>query len=373
MKLIVIIKKELLDQIRDKRTIVASILMPAVIVPLLLFILSQPASNKNQDLPIRIIIQENQNHIQNAILQSFKNAQFINSDSPSKSIKNGKAELFIDINNSTEPNQTMTIYYDSARRISVLSNLKIHNFLIHKINMPKVILNNTNIKSQTIRSDEENKTLLTIALILPVFLMIFAASSTMTSIIDMSSGEKERSTLEPLLSCNISHTNIIMGKILAASTIGFISVIFLLSGLLVCSQAYPEITGGLSLLKFSSLANIFFVISITFVSVFLFSTFGMAIGLYAKSVKEGNIFMLPVIVLSSALSSGLIASDPFTINKFYLLIPVLNFSHLIRSAIYNQHDVFLLMITVFFNMAYAFLFLIISHYLIKKEKVIFRS
>ncbi|EKD29177.1 MAG: hypothetical protein ACD_79C00025G0008 [uncultured bacterium] len=373
MKLIVIIKKELLDQIRDKRTIVASILMPAVIVPLLLFILSQPASNKNLDLPIRIIIQKNQNHIQSAILQSFKNAQFINSDSPSKSIKNGKAELFIDINNSTEPNQTMTIYYDSARRISVLSNLKIHNFLIHKINMPKVILNNTNIKSQAIRSDEENKTLLTIALILPVFIMIFAASSTMTSIIDMSSGEKERSTLEPLLSCNISHTNIIMGKILAASTIGFISVIFLLSGLLVCSQAYPEITGGLSLLKFSSLANIFFVISITFVSVFLFSTFGMAIGLYAKSVKEGNILMLPVIVLSSALSSGLIASDPFTINKFYLLIPVLNFSHLIRSAIYNQHDVFLLMITVFFNMAYAFLFLIISHYLIKKEKVIFRS
>jgi hypothetical protein len=141
----------------------------------------------------------------------------------------------------------------------------------------------------------------------------------------------------------------------------------------MCSHVYPEITGGLSLLEFSGLVNIVSMAIMTSLSVFLFSTAGMAIGLYAKSVKEGTILTLPVIVLSSALSSGLIAGDPFTVDTFYLLIPVLNISYLIRSVIYNHHEAILLIISVIVNLAYASLFLILSNCLLKNETVIFRS
>ncbi|MCU0822836.1 MAG: ABC transporter permease [Spirochaetes bacterium] len=373
MKLLIIIKKELLDQIRDNRTIIAAILMPAVIVPLLLFLTSRNITNEELKGPVRIIINNTESHLKNLILESVRDTRFVNSSSPSEAIINGKAELQRLVARSGGRYKALTLYYDSARRTSVLSYFRIHGFLKSYFKKSEITARDLKITSLTIRSEKENKTILTLSLILPVFLMVFAASSSMSSVIDMSSGEKERSTIETLLSSNISHITIILGKIFAASTIGFTSVLSLLAGLIICSHIYPRITGGLSLLNFSGFTNISLMILMTSMSVFLFAAAGMAIGLYAKSVKEGTIVTLPVIVLSSALSSGLIAGDPFTVNKFYLLVPILNFSHLIRAVIYNHHEYFLIMISVFVNLACAVLFLIISGYLLKKETVIFRS
>ncbi|HNX23576.1 MAG TPA: ABC transporter permease subunit [Spirochaetota bacterium] len=373
MKLFVIIKKELLDQIRDKRTIVASILMPAVIVPLLLFLTLQKTPDDGLNTPAKINIQNNDTLIKSLIHESFRNSEFINTESPSEAMLKGEADLYIQITKSGEKYGTLTIYYDPARSISLNSYLAVNDLLKSHFAIPEIKLSDVQITSSTIRNDTENNTLLILSLILPVFLMLFAASSTMSSVIDISAGEKERSTIETLLSCSISRTAIILGKISAASVIGFSSVISLISGLILCSHLYPRITGGISLLNFCGIKNILLVLMMTAISVFFFSAAGMVIGLYARSVKEGTILTLPVIILSSALSSGLITSDPFTINRIYLLIPVLNFSYLIRSVIFNHHELLLILISAFINLAYASLLLIISCRLLKKESVIFRS
>jgi sodium transport system permease protein len=373
MKLPIIIKKELVDQFRDKRTIVAAILMPALIVPLLLFVTSQKTSPDALNDPARIIIKNNDDILKTIIYQSCKNAVFTNSDDPVKTIMNGKADLLIDALKSGNSYGTMTLYYDSTRQSSALSYLKINGILAAHFTKSSSSAHDVTILSRTIRSDKENKTLLTLSLLLPVFMMVFAASSTMSSAIDMSSGEKERSTIEILLSCNISHSTIILGKTCAASIIGFASVTSLLSGLIISSHIFPQISGGISLLRYCGYLNITIMLIITFLSVFFFSAIGMTIGLFAKSIKEGTILTLPVIVLSSALSSGLVAGDPFSINTFYLLVPVLNFSYIIRAAIYNQHEALFIIISVFANMGYASLFLLVSGRLLKKETVIFRS
>ncbi len=373
MKLFVIIKKELLDQIRDKRTIVAAILMPAVIVPLLLTLTLQDKSAEELIPSAGIILQDNDIYLKNLIHDKFKNSEFISPAYPSEAMLNGKADLYIQFTKSGGGFKSITISYDPARSSSFRSYLQMDDLLRSHFKKQEIQLNDLQIASSTIRSDEENKTLITLSLLLPVFLMLFAASSTMSGVIDMSAGEKERATLETLLSCNISGNAIILGKIFAASIIGFSSVLSLLSGLILSSHFYPEITGGISLLRFCGFTNISLMLAMTCISVFLFAAAGMVIGLYAKSVKEGTILTLPVIILSSALSSGLIAGDPFIINRVYLLIPVLNFSYLIRSVIFNHHEVLLMVFSALINLAYASLFLLISRHLIKKESVIFRS
>jgi sodium transport system permease protein len=373
MKLFVIIRKELSDQIRDKRTIIASILMPAVIVPLLMTLTLQDKSGEEMETSAGIILQDSDIYLKNLIQDKFRNSRFINPDSPSEAMLNGKADLHIQFTKSGEIFKSIAISYDPARSSSFRSYLLMDDLLRSHFQKQEVPLNGPQITSSTIRGDKENKTLITLSLLLPVFLMLFAASSTMSSVIDMSAGEKERATLETLLSCNLSGTVIIMGKILAASIIGLSSVLSLLSGLILCSHLYPEITGGISLLGFCGFKNISLMLAMTCISVFLFAAAGMAIGLYAKSVKEGTILTLPVIILSSALSSGLIAGDPFVINRVHLLIPVLNFSYLIRSVIFNHNEVLLMAFAALINSACAFLFLLISRRLLKKESVIFRS
>jgi sodium transport system permease protein len=373
MKLVLLFKKELLDQIRDRRTIIAALLMPAVIVPLLLFLIPQEVQTADPDAPARIIIAENETRIRNIILHSVANAQFVDSESPSDAILRNEADLYIAAVRTAGGHGDLTVYYDSARRGSALSFIRVHDLLDSYVNRSAAARAIYRIRPATVRSEIENRTLLTLSLMLPVFLMVFAASSTISGVIDMTAGEKERSTLEALLSCNVSHTTIILGKAFAASAIGCTSVISLLSGIAICSQANPAITGGLPLLGFAGPVNILLMAALGALSVFLFASAGMAIGLYAKSVKEGTILALPLIVLGSALSSGLVAGDPFTVKGYYFLIPVVNIAYSIRSVIYDRHDVIPLLLPLVVTIAYASVFLLISGHLLKNESVIFRS
>ncbi len=372
MKLFIIFKKELLDQIRDRRTIIAAILMPALIVPLLLVLIPREAPEADPDAPARIIIGESETRIRNIILHSIKNVRFEDSRSPSEAILRGSADLLIRVDRKSGAHGELTLQYDSARRGSALAFIRVHDLLESHFNR-SAARSVVPMRISTVRDEDENRTLLTLSLMLPVFLMVFAASSTISSAIDMTAGEKERSTLETLLSCDISHAAIILGKTLAASAVGCTAVVSLLSGIAICSQAYPSITGGLPLFGFAGPTNVLLMAALGTLSVFLFASAGMAIGLYAKSVKEGTILALPLIVLGSALSSGLVAGDPFTVKCHYLLIPVVNIAYAIRSVIYDRHDAILLLITLAVTVACASVFLLISGRLLKNESVIFRS
>lgn len=373
MKLLTIIKKEILDQFRDKRTIIAALLMPAVIVPMLLYFASGNTAKEINSTPIKIIILSDDDIIKKRILESYGNTIFIQSDSPQEAIVKGKADLLIDASKSGQVYSTITIYYDSSRSTSMLAYMTIYDLLEVHFKKPENSVLPLTITAYTIRSEKESKTLLTLSLLLPVLLMVFAASSTMSASVDMSSGEKERSTLEILLSCNISHSLIIGGKVLSASIIGFASTTSLLAGLAVCSHFYPEITGGISLYGYCGLKNLFIILSMTAISIILFSSIGMVIGVYAKSVKEGTILTLPVIILSSALSSGLAAGDPFSFNKYYSMIPILNISHVIRSVIYNNYDYLMFISSILSNIICAVFLILLSTLLLKNESVIFRS
>ncbi len=373
MKLLIIIKKELTDQIRDKRTIIAAILMPAVIVPMLLFLTTHNTSGEGTYPASGVIISNDDNGIKNLIIKSYGDTEFIISNSPQEAIIKGEADILIDYTKSGENYNSLTIYYDSARSGSMMAYLKIYNLLKTSFNRSEITSETVKISSLTIRSEKEGKTLLTLSLLLPVLLMVFAASSSMSGAVDMSAGEKERATIETLLSCNISHSTIILGKVLASSFIGFASIVSLLAGLVVSSHFYPDITGGLSLLKFCGYKNLSLILFTISIAIFMFSSAGMAIGLYAKSIKEGTILTLPVIILSSALSSGLIAADPFNANQIYSMVPILNISYLLRSAVYNNFEPVFFMISLFTSIFFTFIFLIAGTLLLKKESVIFRS
>jgi sodium transport system permease protein len=372
MKLITIVKKELLDQMRDRRTIIAAIFMPAVIVPLLLFSVTYPVSGDKADSLIRIIIDKNESELKQIIHNSLSSIHFLDSDG-SESVLNGSADIQITAGKNGNKYRSVMIHYDSARTGSSLSFIKIHSCLESYFRKPQASQRETEIKSSAVRGEKESRTILTLSFILPVLLMVFAASSSMSAVIDMTAGEKERSTLENLLSCNISHFTIISGKILASWTIGFLSVLSLLCGLTASSVFFPELAGGLSLTEFFSVPDILLLTVSASIAVLFFSSAGMVIGLYARSAKEGTILTLPVIILSSALSSGLISGDPFQGTGMHLLIPVLNLSHIIRGVIFNHNDYFSLTAAFSASTAYILLFIFFGSRLIKKENVIFRS
>ncbi len=373
MKMITIAIKELTDQVRDRRTIAASIILPAVIVPLLLLAISGSTVEDKTGSPVRIAITPGNDHIVKVISEQFKGTEFISPANAGNLVLTGEADLQIENNSLNGKGHVIKIIFDPARKHSVLSNIRVARLLESVFSTRQIISAGTEIKSTPIRGDSENRTLLTLSLIIPVFLTVFAASSSITAAVDISAGEKERSTIEAVLSSSISHSSIIAGKITAASIIGFISTISLMSGLCIGSLLLPEITGGIALIKFCGIRNISLLVAAAFVSVVLFSSAGIAIGFFARSVKEGTIFILPVIVLSSVLSSGLIAGDPFH-HKFYVnYVPLLNTASLMRSIVFNHYMPAQFIISISVNVVCVLLLYLAGCSLLGNEKVIFRS
>jgi len=154
MKLLIIIKKELIDQTRDKRTIVAAILMPAVIVPLLLFMTTYNTSAEGTYPPSGVIIADNDSHIKGVILQSYGDTEFITSDNPHNAILNGKADIFIDYVKSGEQYNSLTLYYDSARSGSMLAYLKFFDIFEKSFNRSQIISDAVKITLVTIRIEK---------------------------------------------------------------------------------------------------------------------------------------------------------------------------------------------------------------------------
>jgi ABC-type Na+ efflux pump permease subunit len=118
MKLLIILKKELLDQVRDRRMIIAALLMPAVIVPLLLFFMTLEPSKGDVGSRVRIIIEKEAVQLQGLLRESINGIQFIQSNAPTETIKDGNAELGIEFIQEGDEYRGFTLYYDPARRIS---------------------------------------------------------------------------------------------------------------------------------------------------------------------------------------------------------------------------------------------------------------
>ena len=372
MKLLTIIKKELVDQFRDKRTIIAAILMPAIIVPLLLLVIPQDGAGDPADIAMRIIIQNNDNQLKSLILASYADSDFLKEGTVG-SVLSGEADIYIEYTKAEDRFTSFTFHYDSARTNSVISFVHIHDLFDSIYSSQAPGYGGTELRGSAVRSERESRTLHTLALMLPVFLMVFAASSTMSSVIDMTAGEKERLTIEILLSCSITPMLLIAGKIIAASIIGFFSIASLITGLAIFSHLSPVITGGISLVEFAGFKSLLLIAMMAYFNVLFFAAAGMVIGLYAKSVKEGGILSLPVIIASSAVSSGFIGGDPFSGEWIFFLIPVLNFSSLIRSAIFNHYYSLNTFIAFSVNMVWILICAAAGRYLIKKGGVVFRS
>ncbi len=372
MKTLIVLKKELLDQIRDRRMIIAALLMPAVIVPVLLFFLLQEHGKDEVPEDVQIVVSGDgalSGEILRAALGSFDH---VRSEYPEESVRNGEAELALEEFRGEDGAPVFTLRYDPARKISGSLFARVHAALQATYGAASRA-EDAVVRAVPVRSENEYRTLLTLSMMLPVFLMVFSASTTMSSVIDMSAGEKERATLETLLSSSVSRQSILLGKILAASIVGITAGAALLAGLATSSHFFPETTGGLSLLSVAAPHELTLILLVLLSCVLLFSATGMALGLYAKSVKEGTVFTLPVIILVSALSGGMVAGDPFLRETVHLAIPVVSAAYSIRALLFGHDDYPAIALTIVSTLLYATLMYGVSYLLLKREKVINRS
>jgi len=142
--------------------------------------------------------------------------------------------------------------------------------------------------------------------ILPLVVVVMVMLGAFHPAIDITAGERERSTLETTLSAPIDRTSLMAGKVLAVATLASLTgVLNLASMSLTVLEGTHLIAGGAKVpIPWARAAAAFAVVPPT---AFLFASVMVAIGALARSFKEAQTLLTPVyfLCMAPALTAGL--------------------------------------------------------------------
>jgi sodium transport system permease protein len=133
---------------------------------------------------------------------------------------------------------------------------------------------------------------------IPFLLVMWMLTGSIYPAIDMTAGEKERGTMETLLISPAERGEIVLGKFLSVVTMGFGTAawnVFLMLLVTAVVQLYfPHTIISLPGLALSMLASLPLAM--------LIAASTLALGVFARSTKEGNYYMVPLFLVSLPLS-----------------------------------------------------------------------
>jgi len=154
---------------------------------------------------------------------------------------------------------------------------------------------------------EGHKSAATWARILPFVLLIWALTGAFYPAIDLCAGEKERGTLETLLSSPAQRSEIVFGKLI---TVMFFSMATALLNLLSMGATGAFVLAKLNQVQVASTtealslpplsALLWMVVALIPVSA-LFSALCLALAAFARSTKEGQYYLMPLVMISMPL------------------------------------------------------------------------
>jgi sodium transport system permease protein len=168
---------------------------------------------------------------------------------------------------------------------------------------------------------------------LPYILITMSLTGGLSAALDTSAGERERKTLESLLLTPAPRSQVLIGKILAVSTISLAAALAaIVSMLIALSQIRFGGAGGTLPVHLSGGAAAVMV----WLAILLaasFSCLTVTLGTLARSFRQGQAYATPLYFITIFPASIVLFIPDFNPNLAYYLIPILNAVLVLRDAI----------------------------------------
>lgn len=194
--------------------------------------------------------------------------------------------------------------------------------------------------------------------------------------VDITTGEKERGTLETLLTLPVTNFQMIMSKYVAVSLFACVTAIISLVSLsgvvfFMMSGMLKELAGEMGQISFVGyLGSIPVLLAAMITTAMLITALCMCFCIFAKSTKEANNYITPVmLVVMFASMAGMIPS--VELDYKLALVPLVNVSLLIKQVLAQQLDLMLAGITIVVNMAYGVIVIWILAKMYDSEDILF--
>jgi sodium transport system permease protein len=349
--LLIVARKELLDLFRDRRTVVLSLLLMPLIVPLLLIGISSMVENKQrtqleQALKLPIIGAE---HAPNLI--AFLKTQNIEPlpppRDPDAAVRDQIHDAILRISpdyptqwRDSRPAQ-IEIIYDSSRQDSQIPIERIRATVqayAGQLGALRVMVRGIDPQvatpvqvAQRDVSTPEARRGMVLGALLQYLLIISAFIGGSFLVMDATAGERERQSLEPLLATPAKRTSIMSGKLLAACAFGMLSLVVILIAFKVSLAFAPGALKSLAL----PLPVMLQILLVLLPLVLIGNTLLTLIAASAKSMKEAQSY-LSVLMLLPMIPSVILMVNPVKQELWQFVVPFLAQTQMIMKLVRGE-------------------------------------
>ena len=387
-----IFKKEIIDIIRDKKTLFMGIVLPLILYPLLMIIMTQIMTismNSIENDDINIAFEKYPSKELITLIKNYDSDGAINivkSKNYKKDLEKGNIDAYVDIKEKNKI-ENYKIYINSSKENSSTVNSKledIFNTYKEKKVKDKIEQLQLNVEETLepvvystidLAKTEEVAGLL-LGQILPLILIMGVLLGAIYPAIDSMAGEKERGTLETLFTLPISNLELVMGKYMAVSLCAIVTAILNVVSILM-TLIYILSTGNISGQLLSNNFNISALsgpLFITLICICLFamvvSAVSMCVCSLAKSFKDAQNNITPVMFLVLIPSYASMIPN-LNLDRTTSIIPVVNISLLIKSVLSNNANLSLIALVFISNFAFVILSVILLSKLFNSEEILF--
>ena len=396
MRIKQIAKKEVVEFSRDWRTIIAIIVIPLLMFPLLFIlfpVLLQSEAAELKSLELDLTIQtdnmpENLSMIinQSSIVITYEQLPILDDLSQPgddiERLRNGSMDAILRITQSDD------IWYYSILHMSTSEHSReAKSRLLYDLNEWEGNETSARIESggldvnstlNPLRWDGEfsqadaatagEQAGMALSMFIPLVLAVWTFSSAIQPSIDMTAGERERGTLEALLSLPCTRLELLFGKWLAVATITGVGVLLQVCGLLfaIGYLASSSIIGVPEL----SVLTILLIIGAIMLFAIMVVAIELALAMRSHSVKEAGSILGPAIMLIifPALFTQVINLDG--IESFWFAIPVVNVLLALRELLMNRVIASHIIIWVVTSILYALMAAKYAAHQFKREDIV---
>lgn len=389
-KIGILVKKEMTEILRDKKTLIIMVLMPLILYPVLMIGLTI-------GLNFVINMQDKEEHVVGyqisdadyvaPIIDYYDthkedlelNLSFVDSGSSSE------ADVWISFSGS-EDNVKIEAEYTSTNQVSGSTESDLEDLIdnytdaVIEQNLAEEGLTKEFLTPVTYKAVDTVSTSESIGLnmggSIGMMLVVMILMGAFYPAVDVTAGEKERGTLETLLTLPVTNFEMIMSKFISvsvfASVTALLSLVALGGSVVFMFFAIPADSASetLQIPLDVFLSGVPVLLIALIATALLITAFSMCFCVFAKSSKEANNYMTPVmLVVMLASMIGMIPT--VELNYTFAIIPFINITLLIKQVLGQQLDIYLAFVTIMVNIAYSIITVWVLAKMYDSEDVMF--
>lgn len=388
-----LLKRELRDILRDKKTLFTMVVIPILLYPLLIIGMSalMSAIMSSQAEKTYLVAFDTDAAVEKEFETIFKEnkedigyeIEIVETAGYEEALEAEEIDAFVrETGEGAYSLNYLSAKDKSATAVSALGAA----FDIYRENLSKqriedagldveTMLNPISFQREDLSSTEESVGNL-IGSMMPFFIIVSILLGAIYPAIDVTAGEKERGTLETLLTLPVTNFEMIMSKFLAVSVIACVSAmlnVFSMGGamvFLVSSSLSSVADINITIHYETFIPGILFTLLVMMFFALLVTAVCMCTCVFAKSFKEANNYATPVMLIFMFGSYVTMIPD-MELTAQTAAIPIVNVALMVEGLFQFSYNYGLFAIVLFSNVAYSLLAIMILGKIYNSEAVLF--